>query len=52
MRNAGRLLLPIGTTNYKKICDNYYYVDKTLMITWMKERKFLSSLVRDALARP
>ena len=32
MRNAGRLLLPIGTTNYKKICDNYYYVDKTLMI--------------------
>ena len=32
MRNTGRLLLPIGTTNYKKICDNYYYVDKTLMI--------------------
>lgn len=32
MINAGRLALPIGTTNYKKICDNYYYVDKTLMI--------------------
>ena len=30
--NTGRLALPIGTTNYKKICDNYYYVDKTLMI--------------------
>ena len=32
MINTGRLALPIGTTNYKKICDNYYYVDKTLMI--------------------
>lgn len=32
MQNKGRLPLPIGTTNYKKICDNYYYVDKTLMI--------------------
>ena len=32
MRNKDRLALPIGTTNYKKICSNYYYVDKTLMI--------------------
>lgn len=32
MRNKGRLPLPIGTTNYKKICNSYYYVDKTLMI--------------------
>lgn len=27
-----KLPLPIGTTNYKKICKKYYYVDKTLFI--------------------
>ena len=27
-----KLPLPIGTTNYKKICNKYYYVDKTLFI--------------------
>lgn len=27
-----RLPLPIGRTDYKKICDNNYYVDKTLLI--------------------
>lgn len=27
-----KLSLPIGTTNYKKICKKYYYVDKTLFI--------------------
>ena len=32
MISTGRLALPIGTTNYKKICNSYYYVDKTLMI--------------------
>ena len=28
----GKLLLPLGRTDYKKICDNNYYVDKTLLI--------------------
>ena len=28
----GKLPVPIGRTNYKKICDNNYYVDKTLLI--------------------
>ena len=27
-----KLPLPIGTTNYKKICNKYYYVDKTLLV--------------------
>ena len=27
-----KLPLPIGTSNYKKICEKYYYVDKTLLI--------------------
>lgn len=27
-----KLPLAIGTTNYKKICNKYYYVDKTLFI--------------------
>ena len=27
-----KLLLPLGRTDYKKICDNNYYVDKTLLI--------------------
>lgn len=27
-----KLPLPIGSTDYKKICDSYYYVDKTLLI--------------------
>mgnify|MGYP000390532407 FL=1 len=45
MRNAGRLLLPIGTTNYKKICDNYYYVDKTLFIRDFLDTAPLVSLI-------
>lgn len=32
MHMQGKLPLPIGRTNYKKICDNNYYVDKTLLI--------------------
>lgn len=28
----GKLLLPLGRTDYKKICDNNYYVDKTLLV--------------------
>lgn len=27
-----KLPLPVGTTNYKKICEDSYYVDKTLLI--------------------
>lgn len=29
---AKKLPLPIGRTDYKKICDNNYYVDKTLLV--------------------
>ena len=28
----GKLLLPLGRTDYKKICEQNYYVDKTLLI--------------------
>ena len=28
----GKLLLPLGRTDYKKICEHNYYVDKTLLI--------------------
>ena len=32
MNKAKKLPLPIGSTDYRKICDQYYYVDKTLML--------------------
>lgn len=32
MNRAKKLPLPIGSTDYRKICDQYYYVDKTLML--------------------
>ncbi len=30
--NAGKLPLPIGISDYRKACSEYYYVDKTLLI--------------------
>ena len=32
MNKAKKLPLPIGSTDYREICDQYYYVDKTLML--------------------
>ena len=32
MEAAIKLPLPIGSTNYKDVSQNYYYIDKTLMI--------------------
>lgn len=34
-----RLPLPIGTTDFKRICSEYYYVDKTLLIKDMLDQK-------------
>ena len=32
MEAANKLPLPIGSTNYKDVSEEYYYIDKTLMI--------------------
>lgn len=32
MEAANKLPLPIGSTNYKDVSEDYYYIDKTLMI--------------------
>lgn len=32
MKKTANLPLPIGVSNFKELVDNYYYVDKTLMI--------------------
>ena len=32
MNKAKKLPLPIGSTDYREICEQYYYVDKTLML--------------------
>lgn len=32
IKTVTKLPLPIGESNFKKLVDNYYYVDKTLMI--------------------
>lgn len=34
-----KLPLPVGTTNYKKICEDSYYVDKTLLIKEILDEK-------------
>lgn len=34
-----RLPLPIGTTDFKRICSEYYYVDKTLLIKDLLDQK-------------
>lgn len=34
-----KLPLPVGTTNYKKICEDSYYVDKTLLIKEISDEK-------------
>lgn len=34
-----KLSLPVGTTNYKKICEDSYYVDKTLLIKEILDEK-------------
>ena len=34
-----KLPLPVGTTNYKKICEDSYYVDKTLLIKIILDEK-------------
>ena len=47
-----KLPLPVGTTNYKKICEDSYYVDKTLLIKEILDEKVNVALhVQDALAR-
>ena len=36
-----KLPLPLGSTDYKEICKNYYYIDKTLLIKeLLDEREF------------
>ena len=32
MEAANKLPSPIGSTNYKDVSEDYYYIDKTLMI--------------------
>ena len=39
-----KLPLPIGSTDYKKICEQYYYVDKTLFIKEILDESAVISL--------
>ena len=45
--NAGKLPLPIGISDYRKVCSEYYYVDKTLLIRdFIEERPQVSLFTR------
>ena len=49
-----RLPLPVGTTDFKRICQENYYVDKTLLIKDLLDEKVSNILFTrpSVLARP
>ena len=44
MEVISKLPLPLGSTDYKEICKNYYYIDKTLLIKELLDERAAISL--------
>ena len=44
MEVISKLPLPLGSTDYKEICKNYYYIDKTLLIKELVDERAAISL--------